>query len=80
MPLGAPCVGAASYQPRAMEGTFLHRVVREHFETFRAEIAARSDDDRLPQFVERYCFALGYSVTGCNPKCGAAATKCRSLL
>jgi len=46
-------VGAASYQPRAMEGTVLHRVVREHFETFRAEIAARTDGGGLPRFVER---------------------------
>ena len=54
MPLaGAPLVGAASYQPRAMEGTVLHRVVREYFETFRAEVAARTDGGGLPQFVER---------------------------
>src|SRR5437773_11117349 len=54
MPLaGAPGVGAASYEPRAMEGTVLHRVVREHFETCRAEIAARTDGGGLPQFVER---------------------------
>ena len=54
MPLaGAPGVGAASYEPRAMEGTVLHRVVRENFETFRAEIAARTDGGGLPQFVER---------------------------
>jgi len=26
-----------------MEGTVVHRVVREHFETFRAEIAAHTD-------------------------------------
>jgi len=44
-------VGAASYQPRAMEGTVLHRVVREHFETFRAEIAAHTDGGGLPRFV-----------------------------
>src|SRR5580765_1571334 len=31
----------------------LHRVVREHFETFRAEIAARTDGGGLPRFVER---------------------------
>ena len=36
-----------------MEGTVLHRVVRENFETFRAEIAARTDGGGLPQFVER---------------------------
>ncbi|HYR95385.1 MAG TPA: transposase zinc-binding domain-containing protein [Candidatus Binatus sp.] len=36
-----------------MEGTVLHRVVREHFETFRAEVAARTDTDGLPKFVER---------------------------
>ena len=46
-------MGAASYQPRAMEGTVLHRVVREHFETFRAEIAAHTDGGGLPRFVER---------------------------
>src|SRR5437763_5207919 len=54
MPLaGAPGVGAASYEPRAMEGTVLHRVVRENFETFRAEIAARTDGGGLPEFGER---------------------------
>jgi len=37
---GTPRVGAASYQPRSMEGTILHRVVREHFETCSASIAA----------------------------------------
>jgi hypothetical protein len=41
-------VGATSYQPRATEGAILHRVVREHFETFRGEIAARTDGSGLP--------------------------------
>ena len=27
-------VGAATYQPRAAEGTILHRLVRDHLETF----------------------------------------------
>src|SRR5437899_5650317 len=36
-----------------MEGTVLHRLVRENFETFRAEIAARTDGGGLPRFVER---------------------------
>jgi hypothetical protein len=54
MPLaGAPRVGALSYQPRAMEGTVLHRVVREHFEAFRAVTATRTDGGGLPQLVER---------------------------
>jgi len=46
-------VGAVGYQPRATEGTVLHRVVRENFESFLAEVAARSDGGGLPQFVER---------------------------
>ena len=46
-------MGVAGYQPRAAEGTVLHRVVREHLETFRAEIAARTDGGGLPGFVER---------------------------
>ena len=54
MPLaGAPRVRAAGYEPRAMEGTVPHRVVRENFETFRAKIATRTDGGGLPQFVER---------------------------
>jgi len=36
-----------------MKGTVLHRVIREHLETFRAETAARSDGGGLPQFMER---------------------------
>jgi hypothetical protein len=36
-----------------MEGTVLHRLVREHFETFRAEVAARTEGGGLPPFVER---------------------------
>jgi len=50
---GTPRVGAASYEPRPMEGAVLHRVVREYFETFRAEVAVRTDGGGLPQFVER---------------------------
>jgi len=36
-----------------MERTVLHRVVREHFEDLRAEVAARTDSGGLPPFVER---------------------------
>jgi hypothetical protein len=45
-------VGVATYQPRAAEGTVLHRVVREHLETFLREVADRSDGGALPRFVE----------------------------
>src|SRR3989454_7540910 len=50
---GAATVGAATYQPRAAEGTVLHRVVRDHLETFLREVADRSDGGGLPRFVER---------------------------
>src|SRR5207244_1903381 len=40
MPLAvAALVGAASYEPRVAEGTVLHRVVREHLESFLQEAA-----------------------------------------
>ena len=50
---GAATVGAATYQPRAAEGTVLHRVVRDHLETFLREVADRTDGGGLPRFVER---------------------------
>ena len=37
---GPSAVGVATYQPRAAEGTVLHRVVRENLEKFR-ELAGR---------------------------------------
>jgi len=46
-------VGTATYQPRAAEGTVLHRVVRENLETFLREVADRTDGGGLPRFVER---------------------------
>src|SRR5439155_16476084 len=62
---GASTVGVATYQPRAAEGTVLHRVVRENLETFLREAAERTDGGGLPRFVEREfrefltCGALG---------------------
>src|SRR5437763_13049383 len=47
---GAPRVGVASYQPRAHGGhRVLHRVVREHFETFRPRLEPRA----LPRSARR---------------------------
>ena len=44
-------MGVATYQPRAAEGTVLHRVVRENLETFLREAADRTDGGGLPRFV-----------------------------
>ncbi len=58
-------MAVATYQPRAAEGTVLHRVVRENLETFLREAADRTDGGGLPRFVEREfrefltCGALG---------------------
>ena len=46
-------MGVATYQPRAAEGTVLHRVVRENLETFLREAADGTDGGGLPRFVER---------------------------
>src|SRR5207244_4441537 len=62
---GPSAVGVATYQPRAAEGTVLHRVVRENLETFLREAGHRTDGGGLPRFVEREfrefltCGALG---------------------
>ena len=50
---GATARGRRQLPAPGHGGTVLHRIVREHLETFRAEIAARSDGGGLPQFVER---------------------------
>jgi hypothetical protein len=59
---------ASDYQPRAAETTVVHRVVRDHLETFLQRAAARSDGAGLPAFVERQlhsvirCGVLGAGV------------------
>lgn len=40
------------YEPRCPGAGTLHRIVREHFETFRAQAARLRDGDGLPRFVE----------------------------
>src|SRR2546430_1263922 len=52
---GAATVGAATYQPRAAEGTVLHRVVRDHLETFLREVADRTDGGGLPRLWNDRC-------------------------
>ncbi|MBI2827723.1 MAG: transposase zinc-binding domain-containing protein [Acidobacteria bacterium] len=41
-----------AYAPRAPSQGVLHQVVRDHFETFRAEAARVHDRDSLPRFIE----------------------------
>jgi len=50
---GTAIVGCAVYEPRAVEGAVLHRLVREHLETFLRDAAERTDGSGLPHFVER---------------------------
>lgn len=40
------------YQQRSPGDTVLYRIVRDHFETFRAQAARLRDGEDLPQFVE----------------------------
>ena len=61
----APLPGVGSYRRREPEKTLLHKVVRENWKTFLAEVAARNDGGSLPGHVtaefERYlaCGILG---------------------
>jgi hypothetical protein len=41
------------YRPRRPEQEVLHTLVRDHYETFRAQAAGRRDGQGLPRFVER---------------------------
>jgi hypothetical protein len=48
--MGAPSAG---YEPRSPARHILHQIVRDHFESFRAEAARLRHGDGLPAFVER---------------------------
>jgi hypothetical protein len=41
------------YEPRDPAQSVLYHVVRDHFETFRAQAASLRDGEGLPRFVER---------------------------
>jgi hypothetical protein len=62
-----------SYRPRRPEQGALHQIVRDHYETFRAQVAERRDGQGLPKFVERAfqdfltcgCLAAGFARFRC---------------
>jgi hypothetical protein len=49
---GAVSIASAAYRPRRPEQGELHQLMRDHFETFRAQAAAMRDGQGLPRFVE----------------------------
>ena len=61
------------YQPRSPTQGVLYRVVRDHFETFRAQAAGLRDGEGLPRFVEQEfrdflrcgCLAGGFARFRC---------------
>ena len=68
---------STTYEPRRPSAGVLHQVVRDHFETFRAQAAELRDGEGLPGFVERefhkflQCGALGagfarFRCAGCG--------------
>ena len=54
---------SSTYQPRRPERGALHQLVRDHFETFRAQAAHLRDGQGLPRFVEQAAFAPSPSAT-----------------
>jgi len=76
-PCGPPGPRPTSYRRREPENTLLHQVVREHWKTFLAEVAGRTDGSTLPGHVtaefERYLrcgiLAHGFARVRCT-SCG----------
>ncbi|HIE94708.1 MAG TPA: IS91 family transposase, partial [Acidobacteria bacterium] len=71
------CSPSTTYEPRQPATGVLHQVVRDHFETFRAQAADLRDGEGLPGFVEQefhkflQCGALGagfarFRCVGCG--------------
>jgi hypothetical protein len=46
-------LASVDYEPRSPATTVLYQIVRDHFETFRAQAAQFRDGEGLPTFVER---------------------------
>ena len=58
---------STDYRPRRPQEGVVYQVVREHYETFRVEAAARCDGDPLPRFIDEefrsfLCCGQGYSA------------------
>lgn len=64
---------SSTYRPRRPEQGALHQLVRDHFETFRAQAAHLRDGQGLPRFVEQEfrdfltcgCLAAGFARFRC---------------
>ena len=52
-PLPWMCRASLTYEPRSPGGDVLYRIVRDHFETFRAQAASLREGEGLPRFVEQ---------------------------
>ena len=71
---------STTYEPRCPAQTALYQIVRDHFETFRAQAACLRDGEGLPRFVEQEfrnflrCGSLagGFARFRCGD-CGLAA-------
>jgi hypothetical protein len=61
---------STTYAPGDPTATILYAIVREHFETFRAQAASLRDGDGLPKFVEQEF----------RDSCGAAVWPAASLV
>lgn len=44
---------STSYEPRCPAQSALHRIVHDHFETFRSQVSGLRDGEGLPRFVEQ---------------------------
>ena len=73
---------STTYQPRQPAQGVLHQLVREHFETFRAQAVNLHEGDGLPGFVEqefRNFLQCGSPIVsaGCQgPRTGITLTRC----
>jgi hypothetical protein len=75
---------ARRYEPRDPTQSVLLHVVRDHFETFRAQAAALRDGEGLPGFVEREfrefltCGCLAAGFAGSSATAAGTIGWCRS--
>ena len=66
---------SSTYQPRRPEQGALHQLVRDHFETFRAQAAHLRDGQGLPRFVEQAAFARSATASLAEALVGAGVSR-----
>jgi hypothetical protein len=70
---------STTYEPRMSSQGVVYQVVRDHFESFRAQAAGLRDGEGLPRFVEQAAFARSASASHAVASAEAGVSRVAAL-